>query len=179
MTRLSPSAAKKNMNNRIVIGKVGAAHGIHGEMRIIPLTDFADRFNDLKEVMVGNEILHIESVKYHKKFVLIRFKEYPVRENAMQLTGSLLTIDRSEAVPLSDGEYYIFDIVGLDVFDMKNQKIGTVDNVFRTGSNDVYQVRSEAGQEILIPALKKVVKEIDIAHSRMVVELLEDETSCE
>ena len=115
MTKLSPFAAKKNKRdkNRVTIGKVGAPHGIHGEMRIIPLTDFVERFEIMKEVMVGSEMLHIESCKYHKQYVLMKFKEYPVREAAMSLTGKLLTVDRSEAAPLQEGEYYTFDIIGL------------------------------------------------------------------
>ena len=175
MTRLSPSAADSGTDNRIVIGKAGAPHGIHGELRIQPLTDFADRFDGLKEVMVGKELLHVESVKHHKKFVLMKFREYPVREEAMRLTGQLLTVDRSEAAPLAEGEYYTFDIIGLEVFDMEGRTLGHVENVLRTGSNDVYAVKNGDGKEILVPALKKVVKEIDISGGRMVVDMLEDE----
>ena len=140
MTKLSPFAAKKNKRdkNRVTIGKVGAPHGIHGEMRIIPLTDFVERFETMKEVMVGSEMLHIESCKYHKQYVLMKFKEYPVREAAMSLTGKLLTVDRSEAAPLQEGEYYTFDIIGLTVYDMDGKELGKVENVLRTGSNDVY-----------------------------------------
>ena len=168
MTKLSPSAAKKK---RVTIGKVGAAHGIHGEMRIIPLTDFTERFASMKEVMVGDELLHIESCKYHKQYVLMKFREYPVREDAMRLTGKLLTVDRSEAAPLAEGEYYTFDIIGLTVYDVKGKELGRVENVLRTGSNDVYQARRLDGGELLIPALKAVVKEIDIAGGRMVIDM--------
>ena len=171
MTRLSPSAAKKK---RVTIGKVGAAHGIHGEMRIIPLTDFTERFASMKEVMVGDELLHIESCKYHKQYVLLKFREYPIRENAMRLTGKLLTVDRSEAAPLAEGEYYTFDIIGLTVYDVKGKELGRVENVLRTGSNDVYQARRLDGGELLIPALKAVVKEIDIAGGRMVIDMPEE-----
>ena len=171
MTRLSPSAAKKK---RVTIGKVGAAHGIHGERRIIPLTDFTERFASMKEVMVGDELLHIESCKYHKQYVLMKFKEYPVREDAMRLTGRLLTVDRSEAAPLSEGEYYTFDIIGLTVYDASGKELGQVENVLRTGSNDVYQIRRVDGGELLIPALKAVVKEIDIAGGRMVIDMPEE-----
>ena len=175
MTRLSPSAAKKNAaKDRVTIGKVGAAHGIHGEMRIIPLTDFTERFADMKEVMVGDELLHIESCKYHKQFILLKFREYPVREDAMRLTGRLLTVDRSEAVPLEEGEFYTFDIIGLTVYDEAGTELGTIENVLRTGSNDVYQARRPDGRELLIPALKAVVKEIDVAGGRMVVDLPEE-----
>ncbi|MGN0950049.1 MAG: ribosome maturation factor RimM [Mitsuokella sp.] len=188
MTRLSPSAAnnrglkaskkgqqpKIDMKNRVTIGKVGAAHGIHGEMRIIPLTDFTDRFAGMKEVMVGDELLHIESCKYHKQFVLLKFREYPVREDAMRLTGRLLTVDRSEAAPLEEGEFYTFDIIGLKVLDESGKELGTVENVLRTGSNDVYQARCTDGSELLIPALKAVVKKIDVKGGIMVVTLPEE-----
>ena len=143
-------------------------------MRIIPLTDFTERFAQMKEVMVGNELLHIESCKYHKQYVLMKFREYPVREEAMRLTGRLLTVDRSEAVPLEEGEYYTFDIIGLTVYDMDGRELGCVENVLRTGSNDVYQTRRTDGGELLIPALKAVVKEIDVAGGRMAVDMPEE-----
>ncbi len=159
---------------RVTIGKVGGPHGIHGEMRIIPLTDFPERFETLREVMVGEELLHVESVKYHKQFVLMKFREYPVREQAMRLTNRLLTAPRSEAAALSEGEYYTFDIIGLQVERVDGSVLGTVENVLRTGSNDVYAVRTSDGRELLVPALKRVVKEIDIRGGRIVVEPMEE-----
>lgn len=143
-------------------------------MRIIPLTDFTDRFAQMKEVMVGDELLHIESCKYHKQYVLMKFREYPGREEAARMTGRLLTVDRSEAAPLKEGEYYTFDIIGLTVFDKDGRKLGCVENVLRTGSNDVYQARRMDGGELLIPALKAVVREIDVPGGRMVVDMPEE-----
>lgn len=143
-------------------------------MRIIPLTDFAERFAQMKEVMVGDELLHIESCKYHKQHVLMKFREYPSREEAARLTGRLLTVDRSEAVPLEEGEYYTFDIIGLAVYDKDGKELGRVENVLRTGSNDVYQARRIDGGELLIPALKAVVREIDVPGGRMVVDMPEE-----
>ena len=169
---MSPSVPDAG-NERIVIGRVGAAHGIRGELRIIPLTDFPERFAALREVMVGDELLHIESVKPQGKNFLMRFREYTVREDAQKLTGRLLTVARAEAAPLDEGEYYVFDIVGLTVYDEEDNELGTVENVLRTGSNDVYAVRSEDGREILIPALRKVVRTIDVPNGRMTVRLSE------
>ena len=169
---MSPSVPNTS-NERIVIGRVGAAHGIRGEVRIIPLTDFPARFAALREVMVGDELLHIESVKPQGKNFLMRFREYTVREDAQKLTGRLLTVARAEAAPLDEGEYYVFDIVGLTVYDEEDNELGTVENVLRTGSNDVYAVRSEDGREILIPALRKVVRTIDVPNGRMTVRLSE------
>ena len=166
MTRLSPSVP----DGRIVIGRIGAAHGIRGELRVIPLTDFPERFSALREVMVGDELLHIESVKPQGKNFLMRFREYTVREDAQRLTGRLLTVARADAAPLDEGEYYVFDIVGLTVYDEEDNELGTVENVIRTGSNDVYAVRSEDGREILIPALRSVVREIDVPGGRMTVQ---------
>ena len=169
MTRLSPSVP----DGRIIIGRVGAAHGIQGDLRIIPLTDFPERFAALREIMVGDELLHVERVKPQGKNVLMRFREYAVREEAQRLTGRLLTVARADAAPLDEGEYYVFDIVGLTVYDEANHELGTVENVIRTGSNDVYAVRAEDGHEILIPALRSVVREIDVPGGRMTVRLPE------
>ncbi len=169
MTRLSPSVP----DGRIVIGRVGAAHGIQGDLRIIPLTDFPERFAALREIMVGDELLHVERVKPQGKNVLMRFREYAVREEAQRLTGRLLTVARADAAPLDEGEYYVFDIVGLTVYDEEDNELGTVENVIRTGSNDVYAVRTEDGREILVPALRTAVLAIDVAGGRMTVRLPE------
>ena len=169
MTRLSPSVP----DGRIVIGRVGAAHGIHGDLRVIPLTDFPERFTALREVMVGDELLHVAHVKPQGKNFLMRFREYTVREDAQRLTGRLLTVARAEAAPLDEGEYYVFDIVGLTVYDEEDNELGSVENVLRTGSNDVYAVRSEDGRELLIPALRAVVQSIDVPSGRMTVRLPE------
>ena len=169
MTRLSPSVP----DGRIVIGRVGAAHGIQGDLRIIPLTDFPERFAALREIMVGDELLLVERVKPQGKNVLMRFREYAVREEAQRLTGRLLTVARADASPLDEGEYYVFDIVGLTVYDEADNELGTVENVIRTGSNDVYAVRAEDGREILVPALRTAVLAIDVAGGRMTVRLPE------
>jgi 16S rRNA processing protein RimM len=101
----------------------------------------------------------------------MKFREYAVREDARALTGRLLTVAREDAAPLGPGEFYTFDIIGLHVFDMAGAELGVVEKVLRTGSNDVYQARGVDGRELLIPALKAVVKEIDVKGGRMTVEL--------
>lgn len=167
MTRLSPSVPE----GRIVIGRVGAPHGVAGDVRVIPLTDFPERFANLREVMVGDELLHIARTQPQGKNILMQFREYPAREDVRRLTGRLLTVARAQAAPLEEGEYYVFDIVGLSVYDEGGARLGTVGSVIRTGSNDVYAVRTEDGRELLIPALRAVVRNIDIGGGRMVVRL--------
>ena len=176
MIRSSQSAAKKEANkNRIVIGKIGAPHGVRGEMRVIPLTDFPERFQELEQVYVGDELMNVEDCWYHKQFVIMKLTECPHREAAAELTGQLLYVDKSQAMPLEEGEYYTFDIIGLEVFDLEGNSLGHITEVLKTGSNDVY-VASKKGQaqQLLIPALKAVVKEINLPEGKMVVDLPEE-----
>ena len=164
---------KKAQDRRIKIGKVGGPQGVKGEMRILPLTDFPDRFASLDEVQVGDELLHIESCRPYKQFMLMKFREYPVREDAMRLTGRFLTVSRDQAAPLQQGEYYTFDIIGLEVMDPAGRKLGRVREVLRTGANDVYEVVGDGGGTILVPALKSVVREINVPEGCMVVDMPE------
>ncbi len=174
MIRSSQSGAEKN-RDRIVIGKTGAPHGVHGELRIIPLTDFPERFQALKEVYVGSELMEVEDCWYHKQFVILKLRQCPDREAAAELTGRLLYVDKADVMPLAEGEYYTFDIIGLEVFDMEGSSLGHVTEVLKTGSNDVYVV-SQKGQakQLLVPALKTVVREINLPEGKMTVDLLEE-----
>lgn len=148
----------------IIVGKVGAPRGFDGTVRIIPLTDFDGRFDALKEISVGGKIFAIETVKHIGGQLFMKFAGVDSREVAKTLTNKFLTVDRADAAPLDDGEFYTFDIIGCEVFD-GDKKIGTVTAVLKTGSNDVLEVDGKT----LIPALKSVVRSIDIAAKRIVV----------
>ncbi|MBR4152850.1 MAG: 16S rRNA processing protein RimM [Selenomonadaceae bacterium] len=148
----------------IIVGKVGAARGLDGTLKIIPLTDFEGRFDDLKKISVGGKIFQVESVKHIGGQIFIKFAGVDSRESARALTNKFLTVDREDAAPLDDGEFYIFDVIGCEVFD-GDKRLGAVTNVFKTGSNDVFEVDGN----ILIPALKSAVKSIDIKAKRIVV----------
>lgn len=161
----------------ITIGEIVNTQGIKGEVRVLPLTDFPERFNQMDEVIIdtnGNHTVYqIDSVRYHKKFVIIKFKQLSNMNEAEKLKGSLLKITRDQLMPLVEGHYYIFEIIGLDVFDEAGTKLGKVKQVLQTGANDVYVIKASQGKDILIPALKTVVKEINTEANRMVVELPE------
>ena len=161
-------------DGRIVIGKAGAPHGLRGEVRVIPLTDFPERFESLREVFIGERVFHVEHVHYHRQFVLLTLAECTSREAAAKLTGELLRVARKDAAPLAEGEFYTFDIIGLAVLDMAGERLGEITNVLKTGSNDVYVVKKPDGAELLVPALKKVVREIDIARGFLRVDLQEE-----
>ena len=159
MTKSLQSGVKE-----IIIGKVGAARGLDGMLKIIPLTDFEGRFDDLREISIGGKIFRIEEVKHIGGQLFMKFAGVDNRESARALTNKFLTVDRENAAPLDDGEFYTFDIIGCEVLD-GDKKIGTVTNVLKTGSNDVFEVDGK----ILIPALKSVVKSIDVAAKRILV----------
>ena len=157
--------------DKIIIGKIGAARGLNGEVKIIPLTDFAERFDNLQQIMIDDKTLQIEYVKTVGKNLIIKFKDYDTRETVQKLNGKLMKVNKSEAAPLNDGEYYTFDIIGLNVVDLKENMIGIVTNVLKTGSNDVFVTKTEDEREILIPALKRVVKKIDIENKLMIIDV--------
>ncbi len=161
-------------DGRVVIGKAGAPHGLKGELRVIPLTDFPERFESLREVLIGERSFHVERVHYHRQFVLLTLAECSSREAAAKLTGELLRVARKDAAPLAEGEFYTFDIIGLAALDMDGKRLGAVSHVLKTGSNDVYVVKKPDGAELLVPALKKVVREINIAEGFLRVDLQEE-----
>ena len=153
--------------DKITVGKLGKVRGLDGSLKIIPLTDFENRFDDLKEIFVGEKLFQVEDVKYISGEIFIKFVGIDSREIAKTLTNKFLKVDKKDVAPLDEGEFYTFDIIGCEVFD-GDKFFGTVAEVLKTGSNDVFQVKGES--EILIPALKSVVKKIDIAEKKIFID---------
>ena len=153
--------------DKIIIGKIGKVRGLDGTLKIIPLTDFEGRFDDLQKIEVGGKMFQVEKVHHIGGEIFIKFQNINSREIAKTLTNKFLTVSRADAAPLEDGEFYTFDIIGCEVFDGE-KLLGKVENVLKTGSNDVFQVVGET--EILIPALKAVIKKIDVANKKIAVD---------
>ena len=153
--------------DKIIVGKLGKIRGLDGSLKIIPLTDFEDRFDDLEKIFVGEKIMQVEKVYHTGGEIFIKFQGVDNREFAKTLTNKFLKVDKKDAAPLEDGEFYTFDIIGCEVFD-GDKFFGKVENVLKTGSNDVFQVKGES--EILIPALKSVIKKIDIAEKKIFID---------
>ena len=155
----------------VIIGKIVAPHGVRGDVRVIPLTDFPDRFLTMKSVLVDEQrSLTIESAKFHKQFVVLKFRGFDDRNSVEQLRGSLLRVRREDAVPLEEGRYYVFDIIGMSVYTTDGRQAGVITDVVSTGSNDVYVVERQGERALLVPALKKIVASIDVAGKRMVIQ---------
>lgn len=148
----------------LIVGQLVNTHGVKGELKATALTDDPQRFKKLKWVYIDRngslEKYNIQGVKFFKQFVIIKFENVDSMEAAEKLKGFYLKIDRANAVKLPKDSFFITDIIGLNVYDETGFLLGKLTDVIQTGSNDVYVVKDEAGKEILIPALKSVVKEI-------------------
>ena len=166
MTKSSPSAVD---NERIIIGKVGKPHGVKGCLNVYPLTDFPDRFDNLREVTVGEELVPIKALSWNGNSLLITFGGYETREKAASLTGKLLSVPQTARMPLEAGEYYVTDIIGLNAYDEMGNILGEVADVIRTGANDVYVIRRQGNKDLLLPALKQFILSINVEKNKMLV----------
>lgn len=164
------------MTKYLEIGQIVNTFGIKGMVKVKPFTNNIKRFDDLKNVYIKNrkekKEYQIEEVKYHKNMVLIKFKGIETPEDANLLRESYLLIDRSKEEPLEDGNYYIVDMIGIKVYSDKGELLGNLEDIFNTGSNDIYVVKDNQGKQILLPAISEVIKQIDIEKRKITVHLL-------
>lgn len=165
------------MQKFLQVGKIVNTHGVKGEVKVIPLTDDPQRFGKLKWVYSGDDrskqVLDIESVKYFKNTVIVKFKGISDLDSAEKLRDTYMYVDRENAVKLPEDAYFICDLIDMEVTDERAGVLGKIKDVIKTGSNDVYIVKSENYGEILVPALKSVVKSVSLEDKRMIVSLPE------
>ena len=158
------------------IGQIVNTFGIKGIVKAKPFTDDIKRFDNLKTVYIEKnntkKEYEIEEVKYHKDMVLIKFKGVDTVEQAELLRNAYLTISRDSVEKLEEGRYYIVDMLGLEVYTDEQVLLGTLDDIFNTGSNDIYVVKDKQGKQILLPAIQDVIKQIDMENRKMIVHLL-------
>jgi len=159
------------------IGEIINTHGVKGELKVMPLTDNQMRYKELNWVYVDiNGFLEkydIESVKFFKQLVILKLKEINDMDNAGKLKGHYLKIDRENAIKLPQDSYFICDLIDCEVFEENGNKLGVLKDVLKTGSNDVYVIEAKNREDILIPALKKVIKDISIESKRITVAIPE------
>lgn len=156
---------------KLEIGQIVNTFGIKGFVKIKPFTDDITRFENLKNVYIKDKQYEIESVKYQKDMVLLKFKGIDKIEDAEYLRNCYLEINREDGI-LEEGAYYIVDLLGLEVITDTGKSLGKLDDIYNTGSNDIYVVKDELGKQILLPAIKDVIKEIDIENKKITVHLL-------
>ena len=165
------------MTDRLKVGVVTSVHGIKGEVKVFPTTDDSRRFKKLKQVYLdtGKEMLplEIEGVKFFKQMVILKFKGYENPDDVMKFRQKELWIDRKDAVRLSKDEYFIADLIDMEVCDEEGKLIGTLKDVISTGANDVYAVETPEGKEVLFPAIRQCVLDVDTEARKMTVHLME------
>ena len=165
------------MTDRFQTGVITGTHGLRGEVKVFPTTEDPARFLDLKEVilqMPGQERrLKIRSVKFFKKFVILGFEGMNRIEDVEKLRGCPLLVERKDAIPLEEGEYYVADLIGLSVRKEDGTEIGTLFEVLETGANDVYVVKREGMKNLLLPAISQCILDVQPEQGFMTVHIME------
>jgi 16S rRNA processing protein RimM len=162
----------------VAVAKIKSAHGVRGKVRAISLTDFPSRFTPGLVVKIspkppGLEELTVEVAELRNQEIILKFIGIDNRQQAESLKGLTLEVPASETVPLEKGTYWHFQIIGLEVFTTEKAYLGKIEDILTTGANDVYVVKSEeSGREILIPAIKEVVKKVDLENEVLIVSLI-------
>lgn len=158
------------------VGVIANTHGVHGEVKVYPTTEDIRRFDDLKEVFLdgkkGKTLLHITGVKYFKNMVILKFAEFQNMDDVLPLKGMDLLVERSNAIPLGQGEYYIADIIGSIVVTDTGETLGTLTDVMQTGANDVYVVKTSQGKEVLLPVIEECILDRDLEKKLVTVHVM-------
>lgn len=176
--------SKKENPKWIPVGEVVCPWGNRGEIKIIPHTEFPERFQQMEAVRLfikgADEpvgLFSLESCREHKDGILLKLKDVDTIDQAEKLRGMLIQVSVDELMPLPPGRYYIFQIIGLECQTDSGQKLGVITDVLPTGANDVYVLRPYPGvsrqKEVLIPAIPQVVKDIRPEEGLVIIELMD------
>lgn len=165
------------MEDTLRVGVITSTHGVHGEVKVFPTTDDASRFKKLKTVILdtGREqmTLSIESVKFFKNLVILKFKEFHDINEVEKYKGKDLLIRRDQAVKLGPDENFIADLIGLKVVTDEGKAFGTMKDVLQTGANDVYVIEGTDGKEYLFPAIKQCILNVDLERQEITVHIMD------
>ncbi len=164
------------MEDLFQIGVITRPHGVHGEVKVFPMTDDVRRFKKLKKTLLdtGSSMLEIEceSAKFFKQFVILKFKGFDSVEDTERFRGKGIFVTREDAVRPGKDEYFIADLIGMDVVDDTGVLKGVIGDVIATGANDVYDINLDDGRNLLLPAIKDCVLKVDTASNVMTIHIL-------
>ena len=167
----------KELTERFQVGVITAPHGLRGEVKVYPTTDDPSRFKILKELILkekrSERVLRVRSVKFFKQFVILGFEGLNRIEDVESLRRCPLLVERKDAIPLEEDEYYIADLIGMRVVDEEEQELGELTDVLETGANDVYVIKKPDGSELLLPAISQCILHVDVEEGFMRVHVLE------
>ncbi|MBP5221790.1 MAG: 16S rRNA processing protein RimM [Lachnospiraceae bacterium] len=165
------------MEQRFQVGVITSPHGVQGEVKVFPTTDDPRRFKRLKEVILisGKEEknIEIEHVKFIKQMVILKLKGFDDKDSVERLRQCTLWVPREKAVKLQKDEYYIADLIGLKVLNENDEEIGVLTEVIATGANDVYEIKKKDGSELLLPAIKECILDVQVEEGIIKVHILD------
>lgn len=165
------------MEQLLQVGILSSTHGVHGEMKVFPTTDDVRRFKKLKSVMLdtgsGLKETKIESVKFFKQFVILKFEGYDSINDIERYKGKSIFVTRENAVRLEKDEYFIADLIDMKVKEEDGSDLGILTDVLETGANDVYVVSLNEGGELLLPAIKQCILSVDTEGGVIIVRVPE------
>lgn len=165
------------MENLLRVGVISSTHGVRGEVKVYPTTDDPNRYRDLKKVLLdaGTEKteLEIQGIKFFKNMVILKFKGYDSIDDIEKYKGKDLLITRDQAVELGPNENFIADLIGLLVVTEDGAELGTLTDVLKTGANDVYEVKTKEGKEILLPSIKECILKVDLEAGIITVHIMD------
>ena len=165
------------MEKYLEIGQIVNTFGIKGQVKVVPFTDDINRFDELKEIFVEKKnelkLFQIEQVSYSKNMVILKLKGIENPEEAEKLRNCYLKIDRKNAKKLPEGTYFIADLIGLEVYTDENILLGKLEDIYNTGSSDIYVIKNDVGKQILLPAIKEVLKQVDLENKKIIVHIIE------
>lgn len=157
------------------VGVIANTHGIRGEVKIFPTTDDVKRFDYLKEAYIdagkGKIKVEVSNVRYFKNLVIVKFKGIDNINDIERYKGKDLLVTRENALPLEEGEYYLADIIGANVYTEDGNLFGSLEDVIETGANLVYSVQHE-GKEVLLPVIDDCVKEVNVEEKKVIVHIM-------
>lgn len=156
----------------IKIAKIVSAHGLNGEVKIFPYTDDLSNFKEYKQIYIDGEELEIISQKIASKFIVLKLKGFDYIDDVKRLLNKDVFIDKAQMPSLDEGEYYIHELIAMEVFSEADEFIGTVKDVMETSANYVLVIDHD-GKEALIPFVKAFIKELDLKHRKIKVKLIE------
>jgi 16S rRNA processing protein RimM len=165
-----------HMEDLLQVGVITTTHGVRGEVKVFPTTDDPARFKKLKNVVLdtGKELVDLEvaGVKFFKNMVIVKFKGIDNINDVEKYRKKSLYVTRENAVKLKKNEYFIADLIGLQAESDEGEDLGELSDVLQTGANDVYVLSKEGTDDILLPAIRECVKEVDLENGKIIVHLL-------
>ena len=164
------------MEDLLQVGVITSTHGVRGEVKVFPTTDDPARFKKLKNVVLdtGKEMIdrEVAGVKFFKNMVIVKFKGIDNINDVEKYRQKSLYVTRENAVKLKKNEYFIADLIGLAAKSDEGEDLGILSDVLQTGANDVYVLSKEGSDDILLPAIRECVKEVDLDNGEITVHLL-------